>query len=105
MGSPWRAAVELLPNPAQHRPSPSLASELEQCSELGKMGRRAWYTPGLLHLLHLPAFSQSPSFSLFLLFFSRWHSLSSAQASFLFLFLWFSVSWGEPANLSIPQCH
>ncbi len=29
VGSPWGAAVELLPNPAQHRPSPSLASALD----------------------------------------------------------------------------
>ena len=53
--------------------------------------------------LHLFLGPPPKTSSLFLLFFCTRLSLSSPQASFLFCFLFFSLSWGAPANLSIPQ--
>ena len=45
------------------------------------------------------------TFSLFIFFFSEQLSLSPPQACFLFRFLFFFLSCGEPAKLSILQCY
>ena len=102
---PWGSSQTLL-STSPRRPLPASWADLGPCSELGKMGSSAWYAPGLPDVLQLPAFSQvwvHKIISSLLLFICAWLSLSSAQASFLFLFLDFSFSWWEPANLSIPQ--
>ena len=63
------------------------------------------YAPGLLVLLALPRFLQSPipeiSGSSFCLLFAGWPSLSSSQLSFLFLLECSSFCCEEPGNLSI----
>lgn len=55
MGSPWGAATQFLPNPAQRHPSPASCTDWLRASELGKVGRTACYAPGLPDSLHLLA--------------------------------------------------
>lgn len=108
--APWGAPGELpwsyfqnLRSTIPRRPLPASSTDLEQ-----RQSWERWAAEPGTHLgfftcwTFLLFFSPHLFLSSFLLFFSCWHSLSSAQASFLFLFLRSSFSWGEPANLSIP---
>ena len=102
---PWGSSQTLL-STSPRRPLPASWADLGPCSDSGKMGSSAWYAPGLPDVLHLPAFSQvwvSKMSSSLLRFIFAVLSLSSAQISFLFLFLEFSFSWWDPEKLSIPQ--